>query len=170
MTGEVVVESGILNGARLRGSLADVHGLTTRFESPCRHLFKSEGPVRYVGRKAIVEVDQGIVEVDQGIVDFYRSLIPKSHCVRPQKYPAHISFVRKESPPSADAWGKYEGEVVEFLYDVDTRHSDNYYWLNAFCVRLEEIRAELGLPIDERYTPPPPGFRKTFHITLANIK
>jgi hypothetical protein len=42
--------------------------------------------------------------------------------------------------------------------------------LNVFSVRLEEIRAELGLPVDAPFHQPPVGFKKTFHITIGNLK
>lgn len=131
-------------------------------------MYQSSGPLRYFrgphgGYKLIVEVDQGIV-------DYYRRLMPWWLRPKPQMYPAHISVVRKETPPTISAWGKYEGEVVEFVYTNEVYSGTVYYWLNVFSVRLEEIRLELGLSLEERYTQPPAGFKKTWHITLGNQK
>lgn len=126
-------------------------------------LFTSVGFLHYEENKAIVEVDQGIV-------DFYRFLIPKYYYAKPQKYKAHISVVRKETPPNMQCWGKYEGEQIEFHYSNIIHYDNVYFWLNAFCKRLEEIRLELGLPVSSPYTLPPAGFDKCFHISVANCK
>ena len=111
-----------------------------------------------------------IVEADQGISDFYRALIPKYYYAKPQKYPAHISVVRKEVPVNLENWGKYEGEKIEFFYQSYIHIGTVYFWLNVFCCRLEEIRLELGLPVDSPYTLPPEGFNKCYHMTIGNKK
>ena len=111
-----------------------------------------------------------IVEVDPNLALFYRSLIPKYKGVTGQRYPPHISVVRKEIPPNLALWGKYEESPVDFVYDSDIQNDDKYWWLNAFSTRLEEIRVELGLPVTSPFTRPPSGFLKCFHITLGNTK
>lgn len=111
-----------------------------------------------------------IVEVEQDIVDYYRALLPKYIVINRQRYGAHISVVRKEMPTCLDVWGKYEGELVTFNYTSEVFFSKVYCWLNVFCVRLEEIRLELGLPVASEYTLPPEGFIKCFHMTLGNFK
>ena len=113
---------------------------------------------------------KAIVRIDQEISNFYRALIPKWIQVAPQMYPAHISVVRKEVPPNKDVWGKHAGEKIKFLYSPIIHHGEVYWWLNVFCKRLEEIRLELGLPVDSLYTRPPDGMKKTFHMTLGNTK
>lgn len=126
-------------------------------------LFTSTGTLRY-GYTNLV------LDVDQGIVDFYRAMLPKWIRTNRQMYPAHISVVRKEVPPNMQFWGKYAGEQIEFQYSNIIHNGTMYYWLNAWCKRLEEIRQELGLPVDSPYTRPPADFAKTFHITIGNIK
>lgn len=126
-------------------------------------LYTSTGTLRY-GYTNLV------LDVDQGIVDYYRALMPKSISTQRQMYPAHISVVRKEIPPNMQFWGKYAGEQIEFQYSNVIHYGTVYYWLNAWCKRLEEIRQELGLPIDSPYTKPPDGFEKTYHITIGNVK
>jgi hypothetical protein len=111
-----------------------------------------------------------VVEADKEIGRYYRSLIPKWIRTNAQMYDTHISVVRKEVPPKAEHWGKYAGQPVEFQYENIIRQGKVYFWLNAFCVRLEEIRAELGLPVHSPYTLPPEGFSHCFHITVANVK
>lgn len=128
-------------------------------------LHKSKGTLRYshIGLKLILEVDPNIV-------CFYRSLIPKHITINPQKYAPHISVVRHENKLNMEYWRKYEGEQVEFEYSNYIHSGTVYWWLNAFSTRLEEIRVELGLYIHDKYTQPPDGYLKCFHITLGNNK
>ena len=107
--------------------------------------------------------NRAILAADQGIVDFYRSLIPKYVEHRPQMYPAHISVVRRITPPNLAVWGKYAGELVEFEYDSDIQNDQTYFWLNCRSARLLEIRVELGLP-------PYPTWRNGYHISIGNCK
>ena len=112
------------------------------------------------------------MEVDPGIAMFYRSLIPKYLPCNGTRYAPHVMVVReeKEEPVNKAAWGKYEGARVPFLYSPVVHQGKVYYWLNVFCVRLEDIRIELGLPAVSQYTLPPEGFKKFFHCTIANTK
>lgn len=126
-------------------------------------IYSSIGTLHYEPTKLIVQVDQELS-------DYYRKLIPKYIENRPQLYPAHISVVRKEIPVNKQFWGKYEGQDVEFFYEPFIHSGKFYFWLNVFCVKLEEIRLELGLPVDSPFTRPPDSFLKVFHITLANSK
>ena len=111
-----------------------------------------------------------IVSVDQGIALFYKWLIPLWKVANPQRYPAHISLVRKEIPKNLAAWGKHEGRRIKFSYSPDIQCDSRYWWINAFSTELEEIRVELGLPISSKFTRPPDGYLSTFHITIANSK
>lgn len=109
------------------------------------------------------------MECDQAIADYYRALIPKYKKPAPQRYGAHVSVVRKEIPDLA-AWGRHEGESVEYVYTGTVYFGRVYCWLNVFCTRLEEVRTELGLPVRSEYTLPPEGFTKCFHMTIGNYK
>jgi hypothetical protein len=121
-------------------------------------MYKSVGILEYgPGTNRIV------LNVDQGIADFYRSLIPKAWPKNPQRYMAHISVVRKITPPDLRAWGKYSGEHIEFEYEPEIIWDEKYYWLSAYCPRLCDIRVELGLE-------PMPPWRNKLHITVANRK
>lgn len=130
-------------------------------------LYKSTGIFRYSQEGADLKL---VVEVDQAISDMYRSLIPKYYSVARPGYKAHITLVRvgKEVPKDLNCWGRYNYNKVDFLYSPYIHHDQRYFWLNVFCVRLEEVRAELGLPTTSRYTVPPDGFKKAFHITIGN--
>lgn len=126
-------------------------------------LFESCGILKY-------SKDKLIVEVDKGLSDYYYGTIPKYFDKQRQMYSPHISVVRKEIPPNMQFWGKYEGKSINFLYSNYINQGTVYFWLNAFCKELEDIRIELGLPVHSLYTLPPEGFVKCFHITLGNLK
>jgi hypothetical protein len=127
---------------------------------------KSVGVLRYSNNDSY----RLVLEVDQEIADYYRSLLPKWFYVNRQKYHAHVSVVRHEVPVNLDVWGKYEGKEIEFIYTSQVFFGKVYYWLNMFCVELEEIRKELGLSVVSKYTLPPEGFVRCFHITIGNSK
>ncbi len=129
-------------------------------------LHQSIGILRYSG------INRLVVEVDSDIAAFHRSLIPKSIRVQPPMYPPHVTVVREHKESLADRtyWGVHDGEDVEFSYSSVVHMDETYCWLNVFCVRLEEIRRELGLPVTSPYTLPPSGFEKCFHMTIGNFK
>jgi 2'-5' RNA ligase len=131
------------------------------------NLFQSQGILRYetasYGPKLTLEIDKEIAY-------YYSSLIPKYYTFQSQMYAPHITIVRKENPTNLEFWGKYEGEIITFSYTNTIYKGTVYWWLDAFSVRLEDIREELGLDITERYSKPPKGFKKCFHITLGNDK
>jgi hypothetical protein len=114
-----------------------------------------------------------VLDIDPGISLFYRSLIPKWKTANPQAAWPHITIIRREQPFNTTAWGRYEGEVVEFLYDpyIET-DGHKYWWLNCYSKRLEEIAAELGVQfiVHPGYAKPVKGFRKVWHTTIANMK
>lgn len=128
-------------------------------------LYKSTGVLRYSQTGLNLRVD-----IDQAIVEYYRALVPKWIPLNRQAFRAHISVVRHEDVPNMELWRRHEGERIEFHYIPYVHHGKVYYWLNAFCTRLEEIRLELGLPVSSQYTLPPEGWVKCFHITIGNLK
>lgn len=114
-----------------------------------------------------------VLEVNQELANYYYALIPKWKNARRPRWAAHVTVVRqeKETPVHLEHWGKYEEEQVPFFYSPVIHSGKVYYWLNIFCVRLEEVRRELGLPVRSEYTmPPSPLFTKCFHCTIANNK
>ena len=133
--------------------------------------FTSSGVLRY-GENRLV------LDIDQGIVDYYRSMIPKYMDIRPQRYNAHISVVRKEiKEPNRNFWFKHENKEIDFVYSPKICFDNRYYWLNVWSKGLETIRTELELSniphyIGDGYTPPPlnTDFIKTFHVTIGNRK
>jgi len=134
-------------------------------------LYRSVGTLHYtIDHTLDPHPHKLIVKVDQELSDYYRALIPKYYKVRRQLYPAHVSTVRKENVPNLAAWGKHEGRALSFEYDGYIHNDERYWWLNTFSIELEQIRTELGLPISSKYTLPPSGFTKCFHMTIGNTK
>lgn len=114
-----------------------------------------------------------IVEVDPDLGAYYRSLLPKYIKVSPGKYSTHITVVRvgKDNPNNLSAWGKYEGERIQFYYEHEIHRGRTYFWLRILCKRLEDIRLEMGLGLDNSaYSKAPLPFKKYFHITIGNTK
>jgi len=111
------------------------------------------------------EREYAVLWIDQGISDFYRALIPRSRNVADQAHRAHITAVRLgiETISNRQAWGIHDGEEIDFEYDSEVRTDGVYYWLDAYCPRLSQIRQELGLPFLRE------GFDR-FHITIGNCK
>lgn len=131
-------------------------------------MFSSVGKLKY--EKGNVYQYKLALYIDREISRYYRSLIPKWIKPNSQMYPPHVSVVRNEVPLNLDAWGKYENEPIKFYYENIVRFGKVYCWLNVFCKRLEDIRLELGLPVDSQYTLPPEGYVKCFHSTIGNFK
>jgi hypothetical protein len=134
------------------------------------NLHKSTGILRYSRSES--GGYRLVMEIDKELSRFYRSLMPKWITLNSQRYPPHVTIVRaeKEVPLHLEHWGKYEGEEIDFIYHNEVHCGKVYFWLNVFCVRLEEIREELGLPVISEFTLPPEGFVKCFHATLGNFK
>ena len=126
--------------------------------------------LKAVGKLKYCDNFKLIVEVDNDISNFYLSLIPK-YTVKPnkQRYDAHITVSRKETPTKLKNWAKYEDKEIAFTYSPDIQTDGIYYWLNVYSEELEDIRLELGLHRRSRLSKPPNG-EKSFHITIGNTK
>lgn len=121
-----------------------------------------------------------VLDICPGLSMLYQRLIPKwfgrpflhsptlNYGLRAKP---HITIIRRETPKNLKVWGKYEGEVVEFFYDPYL-HTDwkQYWWLNCYSHRLEEIAEELGMVPFVNYIEPAEGYRKVWHTTVANFK
>lgn len=109
------------------------------------------------------------VLIDPDIGSYYRSLIPAWIRTNGQRYPSHISFVRKIKPANLEVWGKHEGKVVSFKYENYLYNDERYWWLNVESPDIERIREELGMPAVGPTTWSPDR-RHKFHTTVANMK
>lgn len=66
---------------------------------------------------------------------------------------SHISVVRGEDLPNPEAWGLYEGNTIDFSYRIsDVWWNGDYWWINILSPQLEEIRMELGLSPQPKYS------------------
>lgn len=110
-----------------------------------------------------------IVSIDEEISNYYRSLLPKTFKCQQQRYPAHISVVRNETPTNLLSWGVFEKTKIEIQYDPDIQYDETYYWLDCYSKNLETIRHTLGLPLWSK-TNCPPNLKHCFHITIGNRK
>lgn len=132
-------------------------------------LYETTGILRY-------SINSGqyrcVAEINESIADYYRDLMPRWWNGQKPRWPAHVTVCRpgKETPQSENFWGKYEGEEVPLFYEPSIKQGKIYWWLDFYSVRLEEIRKEMGLYYVSRDFPCPEGFRKVFHMTIANQK
>ena len=104
--------------------------------------------------------------VDDEIARYYRSTIltPGRHkIVQRPRYPAHITLVNGRHEPEAASspiWGKHSGERVPFTYKNEIHFEGDKWFIKCQCVRMEDIRSELGLSRVFAVRPP--------HIAIAN--
>lgn len=131
--------------------------------------FDATGTAQYFGQGTPEAPYKAWVLIDPELQTYYRSLVPLHYGVRPQRYPAHISFVRKIPPKNLDVWGKHEGRQVRFRYETWHYNDDRYWWLNVLSPDIEQIREELGMPAVGPTTWSPDGVHR-FHTTLGNTK
>jgi hypothetical protein len=108
-----------------------------------------------------------IVKVNEDVCRYYRNLIHfqyRSLRLNPSKHGAHITVIagKYEQPDDEHKplWSKYEGERIEFEYSPEIETNNEYFWAKVECKRIEEIRAELGLP---------PKIKHPWHLTIGNI-
>jgi hypothetical protein len=122
---------------------------------------KSKGILRYKG----TDSNWVVLDIDNEIARYYRTHIPKHIRFNIPKYEPHITVIngKYESLTQMGAWGRHEGEEIEFEYDNEIKFGEPYIWLEVRSKRFEEIRTELGVG---------DFFDKTkwFHITIANTK
>lgn len=115
----------------------------------------AKGTLRYY-------TDWCVVELGRDFGDYYRSLIPKSYKVKPTKYPAHITVVRKDIEKWKNNWGYREYGKIWFTYTLNFSFENPYYYLNCWSDDISQIREKLGLP---KYR-----MNDCYHITIGNIK
>lgn len=123
-------------------------------------MFKSVGKLEVSGNPFKI-----IVAVDKGLADFYRSLIPKSVNLQPQRYAPHITVARHDNVSVTFDLSEY----VEFEYSNYIFNNHMYYWLEVRSELLKQIRRQLDLPLLSELTKSPDG-KHDFHITLGNLK
>lgn len=131
-------------------------------------IFRSTGVLRY-SPKLLGDKSSSkwwlVVDCDVSIGKYYRHLYKlHTHRCRKLQSPAwkeHITVIRDEEPSYKEFWGKYAGEIVEFLCESNAEDDGLFAWLPVSCTRLHDIRTELGLPRQSIYP---------FHLTFGNLK
>ena len=118
--------------------------------------------------KPVFYSDYGVAYLDKQLSAYYYSLLPKYYMKQRQKYPPHITFLRKsvEAIPNLNVWENFRKnglQDVAIMYNGDIQFSSPYFFLNAWSEELADLRESLGL---SRYRS---GF-DCFHITVGNIK
>lgn len=73
----------------------------------------------------------------------------------------HISAVRGEIDAIPGQNFSFDGEEVEFFYDMDIYQAGGHFCVNARCQRITEIRTSLGLQPD-----PPIQLHLTFGVVV----
>ncbi len=103
-----------------------------------------------------------ILKTDEGLVDYYQHWIKHHYDVGFERtvWGSHISVIRKEEPPTREAWKKYEGEEIPFTYTNQVYRVHWFFCINVQSARLEDIRLELGLPKLPRFG---------FHLTVGRL-
>lgn len=92
---------------------------------------------------------------------YYQWFITRTHgqnmrLQRPM-FGTHVTVVRNdEIVPNIHLWGKYEGRKVDIEYDTILRNHTVFWSLPVYNDALQEIRSELGLPLE-----------RDFHITVG---
>jgi hypothetical protein len=106
-----------------------------------------------------------IAWIDPQLIKYYRSLVPHAKYVKPPMNDSHVSIVRIfEKPLDKDAWGRYNKEEIEVMYDPYINFDDTYFWLDAWSDEIGYIRRSLGLPTFRDSHP------YSYHITIGNLK
>ena len=103
-----------------------------------------------------------ILKTDKGLMEYYQHWIKQHYDVGFEKtvWGSHISVIRGDEPLNKEAWGKYNNEVIPFTYTNRIYRVHWFFCVDAYSPRLEEIRAELGLPKLPKYG---------FHITIGRL-
>ena len=143
-------------------------------------MFKGSGKLIYdpyrPGLKKKTEL-WSIIDVDKELTRYFRYWANKNPVYFKMKFldlkqpswNAHISLTRGEQlkPEVQHLWKKYHGERLDFEYDIDIRRggdrgpsgaSSNYFFVDVYCPRADEIRNELKLPYFPRY-----------HLTIGRL-
>lgn len=101
-----------------------------------------------------------IAEVDGDLSSYYRWLWQREtgRLINKPAWQPHITVTGDIEPPMAGLWGRHVGEMVAFEYLNDLYELGPFVGLTVRAGRLNEIRAELGLPSEY-----------PFHITLGRL-
>ena len=105
-----------------------------------------------------------VVHIEDGLGDYLLALTRQEtkawyHLQKPT-WKHHISAVRGEIETDINRDYDFDGEQVDFFYDMDIYQAGGHFCVNVRCPRVEEIRTSLGLS-------PEPPIR--LHLTFAVV-
>lgn len=104
-----------------------------------------------------------VIEVDREITRYFRWWVRKELWLdlSQPSWDAHCSCVRGETIPLAyqNLWKKYDREIAVFHYDNNVRFSgdttfdrpSNFWFVDVYCPKIDQIRSELGLKVFGKY-------------------
>ncbi len=121
-------------------------------------MFSAKG-IYYYGQNWLI-----IKVLDDQLTKYYRKLHAMStHNVDVLNPPMHdhISIISKYcNKPEKYFEKKYDGQEVEFQYDINAQGCDTYIWMTVVCEHAQMIRDDLDL--GQPFYP--------FHLTIGNRK
>ena len=114
---------------------------------------RSTGTLRYspklLGERA-TEQWWSVLDCDPNLGRYYRHLYwignHRTHKLLRPSWAEHVTVIRNEEPPHPQFWGRYAGHRVSFCYNITPKTNGDYWWLEASCTWLMDLRQQLGLP------------------------
>lgn len=131
--------------------------------------FKATGKLVYSPKTHLRSSERWLVLMaDEELSQYYRALYHReffyrSKLTRPV-WGTHISIVRGEVIPNAEAWGFAANKFINFEYEPGIRDNGEYYWLKVKCDELAAIRELFGIKREPQF-----GFHLTIGRTTENV-
>lgn len=129
------------------------------------YVHESVGRVLFDPRKndpKLFEDWWALVICDWGIIDFYAWLLKKWG--RPvdtaTPWGPHISWIKGEEPTNKAVWGRKYPPMKFHYTNIVRCDNQQHAWVDVWCPKLHEIRAELGLK---------PRKKLNFHLTIGRL-
>jgi len=96
-----------------------------------------------------------VLMCDDEIGAYYRCLFHREFPYRGKLqrpvWGSHISAIRNETIKQPKLWHIDANKIVEFEYDDGVKSNGEYYWLDARCDFLLDLREQYGLPRQPKY-------------------
>lgn len=113
------------------------------------NFYSAKGVIRYRG-------DWVILDCPHDVINYYKFWVEKfiGKKISTSYHGSHVTVIAGKYDKGYSKhplWGKYEGQVVEFLYEskIYTDHDwftrGEYFWLRVDAPILAQLRTELGL-------------------------
>lgn len=130
--------------------------------------FKASGKLVYSPKTHLKDSSRWLVLMgDEELSKYYRALYHQEFFYRPKLtrpvWGTHVSIVRGEVIPNAQAWGFAANKFINFEYEPGIKDNGEYYWLKVYCDELAAIRELFGLKREPQF-----GFHLTIGRTTDN--